>query len=426
MLQVEIPYDGPEFKRQLLHWAASQPHCVFLDSCDTVVDRYGKYDFILGVHLGDNPLLINDLDSLSSSLSRSGESWKFGCLSYDLKEAIEPRLVSELDAYVPFPRMNFFVADVVICKARGADVVVFESGYSDELLLAIRSQHIAPLEVRDFSGFTSNFSKEEYCATIDALRQHIRAGDCYEINLSQNFVATVRVPSCAALWEALIAASPVPFAGFGKWANLHLLCASPERFLQLQDGRLLTQPIKGTTQRDTDPARDAANALRLQGSEKERAENVMIVDLSRNDLHRSCEVGSVTVPYLFELQAFAQVHHLVSTIAGQKRPDVDAVQTIRNTFPPGSMTGAPKVRTCELIAQYEPSARGIYAGALGYFAPDGDFDFNVVIRSMVYDSHHGQLSYHVGGAITWDSDPLAEYEETLLKASAIRRLFEGR
>ncbi|MBP6640592.1 MAG: chorismate-binding protein, partial [Bacteroidia bacterium] len=168
---------------------------------------------------------------------------------------------------------------------------------------------------------------------------------------------------------------------------------------------------------------DAQMAFHLRNSIKEQAENVMIVDLSRNDLHRSCQVGTVEVPHLFEVQTFPQVHHLVSTITGRKRLDVSAVQAIRNTFPPGSMTGAPKVRACELIAQYERLSRGVYSGSLGYFAANGDFDWNVVIRSLVYDANSGQMSYHVGGAITWDSDPAAEYAETLLKAKAIAGLF---
>jgi para-aminobenzoate synthetase component 1 len=149
----------------------------------------------------------------------------------------------------------------------------------------------------------------------------------------------------------------------------------------------------------------------------------MIVDLSRNDLHRSCETGSVEVPQLFELQTFPQVHHLVSTVTGRKRKDLSAVDVLRNTFPPGSMTGAPKIRACELIAQYERLSRGVYSGGLGYFAPDGGFDFNVVIRSLVYDASAHRISYHVGGAITWDSVPEEEYAETILKAKAIEGLF---
>ncbi len=426
MRQVEIPFSGALLKRKLLHWAALQPYAVFLDTCDTTMDRYGRYDFILGVSLRENALICNRLEELEARVEEYAFAWRFGYLGYDLKEDIEPKLHNALPTVVAFPKMGFFEADVVVSKSRGSDRLVFETGFSEALLAEIQAQDIAPSEVVAFSGFESNFTEAEYCATIMQLRSHIQAGDCYEINLSQNFKAHVHLPSSAALWEDLVAASPVPFAGFAKWGHLQLMCASPERFLQLQGDRLLTQPIKGTAPRSVDRVQDAALAVQLRQSEKEQAENVMIVDLSRNDLNRSCEVGSVTVPHLFEIQHFPQVHHLVSTIQGQKRKDLHPIQAIRNAFPPGSMTGAPKVRTCELIAQYERSARGIYAGALGYIAPSGDFDLNVVIRSLAYDSTTKQLSYHVGGAITWDSDPAAEYAETLLKAQAISRLFAGR
>jgi para-aminobenzoate synthetase component 1 len=410
----------------LLHWAAAQSHCVFLDTCDTTVDQYGQYDFLLGVARKASPVITRDLASLEAAVSEEPLAWRFGFLGYELKAEIEPRLRSELKAAVDVGPMEFFVADVVISKRRGSDMLVFELGFSEQLVAEIKRHPITLCEVHDFTGFVSNFSEEEYCATIAQLRAHIHAGDCYEINLSQNFTAQVGLTAPAALWEDLVAASPVPFAGFGKWGTRYLMCASPERFLQLRSGQLLTQPIKGTAPRGADTVTDAALADQLRNSQKEQAENVMIVDLSRNDLHRSCEAGTVEVPHLFEVQQFPQVHHLVSTIKGTKRKGVHPVEAIRNTFPPGSMTGAPKVRTCELIAQYERSARGIYAGAFGYIAPGGDFDLNVVIRSLAYDATTQQLSYHVGGAITWDSDPAAEYAETILKATAISRLFQGR
>jgi para-aminobenzoate synthetase component 1 len=198
-----------------------------------------------------------------------------------------------------------------------------------------------------------------------------------------------------------------------------VLCASPERFLQKQGERLISQPIKGTAKRGQTPEEDAARITHLRTSEKEQAENVMIVDLTRNDLHRSCITGSVEVPYLFEIQTFPTVHQMVSTVTGQVQPGLAWQQVVANTFPPGSMTGAPKVKAMELIRRYEGRARGAYAGSLGYCTPDGDFDLNVVIRSIVWDSASGKLSYHVGGAITYDSTPEAEYEETLLKALAI-------
>ncbi|MEY3444605.1 MAG: hypothetical protein RLZZ519_2886 [Bacteroidota bacterium] len=410
-------------RRHLLHWAALQPYCVWLESCNTEVDRYGHYEWILGVTRSSQPQLYSSLADLETALVQEKDAWRFGFLGYELKAEIEPRLQTALPSSVNFPKMGLFKADLVVTKLRGSKEITFECGWSEDLLDTILKVQPAKAGVTGFSGFTSNFTESEYCATVSELRNHIREGDVYEINLAQCFSAKAEIASPVALYESLIAASPVPFAGYCKWENLHLICASPERFLRLHQHQLITEPIKGTASRGNSPEQDAQMAFHLRNSIKEQAENVMIVDLSRNDLHRSCEVGSVEVPHLFEVQTFPQVHHLVSTITGRKRLDVSAVQAIRNTFPPGSMTGAPKVRACERIAQYERLSRGVYSGSLGYFAKNGDFDWNVVIRSLVYDAANGQMSYHVGGAITWDSDPAAEYAETLLKAKAIAGLF---
>jgi para-aminobenzoate synthetase component I len=412
-------------RRRLLHWAAAQPYCAWLESCGSDVDRYGKYEYILGIATGLDADVYHDLADLEDAMRHEKMAWRFGFLSYELKAEIEPRLETDLPSSVEFPNMGMFKADVVISKERGSDEIVFEHGWSEQVMKAIAMAAVHKGGVSGFSGFESNFDKAEYCATVERLREHIREGDVYEINLSQCFSATGIIHSPAALYEALVEKSPVPFAGYCKWKGLHLLCASPERFLRLQRHNIITQPIKGTAARGNSPEADAQMAYRLRNSIKEQAENVMIVDLSRNDLHRSCEIGSVAVPHLFEVQTFPQVHHLVSTVTGRKRRDVHAIQVIRNTFPPGSMTGAPKVRACELIAEYEGLSRGVYSGALGYIAPSDDFDFNVVIRSLVYDAGAHQMSYHVGGAITWDSDPEAEYAETLLKAKAIAGLFGG-
>ncbi|MEO1452115.1 MAG: anthranilate synthase component I family protein, partial [Bacteroidota bacterium] len=252
---------------------------------------------------------------------------------------------------------------------------------------------------------------------------HIKAGDFYEINLAQAFVAEDVSITPQAVFKRLMEISPVPFGAYIRFGEKHLICASPERFLQRQGNTLRSQPIKGTAPRSQDPQEDELHATYLRESLKERAENVMIVDLTRNDLNRSCDPFSVQVPHLFEIQAFPQVYQMVSTVEGQKRPEVSNADIWANTFPPGSMTGAPKVKTMEMIDYYEPIARGVYAGSAGYIKPNGDFDWNVIIRSLVYDAETKRLCYHVGGAITYDSDPAAEYAETLLKAKAIRKIW---
>ena len=426
MAAIDLPYSGPDLKQKLLHWAAQYPYCVFLDSCDTQVDRYGQYDFLMGVALPNCGREYRSLDALKTGLAGHSHAWAFGVLTYDLKNSIEAKLQTEVAAAIPFPEMQFFSPEIVISKRRDSAVLTFEIGYSDALWQEILAQVPETVQVKGFSGFQSNFSRSQYLERIERLRKHIRDGDCYEINLTQNFTGQVEIASPAALWEELKALSPVPFAGYARWGDTHLLCASPERFLQLKSDRLLTQPIKGTASRGKKLSSDLAQIRHLITSEKEQAENVMIVDLSRNDLYRSCEVNSVQVPELFEVQTFPQVHHLVSTVTGRKRADIHPVEALKHTFPPGSMTGAPKFRTCQLIDEYEGVGRGIYAGALGYFSPGGDFDFNVVIRSLIYDSGSDRISYHVGGAITWGSDPEAEYEETLIKAQAIGELFQGK
>jgi para-aminobenzoate synthetase component 1 len=418
---------NPELRRKLLHWAAAHPYCMVLDSCGTWVDRYGQYELLVAV-AGEDAEAILDAAALDAALHRHPARWLFGGLSYDLKNKLEPRLSTTGEAAVPFPELCFFAAQAVIALPKGEDHLQFLLGDAQKLTEEIHRAQPEAATIIGFRGFESNFSREAYLDTVSRLRAHIREGDCYEINLTQNFTADCRIHHPVALWEDLTALSPVPFAGYARWKDIHLLCASPERFLQLRGNRLLTQPIKGTATRGNRLSADLGQMRRLRSSQKEQAENVMIVDLSRNDLYRSCEVNSVEVPELFEIQTFPQVHHLVSTVTGRKRSDISPLQAIRHTFPPGSMTGAPKVRTCELIDHYEKRPRGIYSGSIGYFQPgeggSHEFDLNVVIRSLVCDASRERISYHVGGAVTWDSDPRAEYEETLVKAKAIAALFE--
>lgn len=412
------PYDMDRYQQSLLAHASCFPYCAVYDSCHTDIDRYGDYEFLMGLALPSAEVCRTRVE-LEAALAAEPDAWWMGAFSYDYKNALEPKLHSDHAAVVPFPELYFFKPLCVVGLKRGNKQIrlLYGSG------MPVEGAHLA--ELPDDPGlileedFQSQFSKEDYIAAVEAVRAYIREGETYELNLSQNYHAKGRIGSPAALWRRLTQWSPAPFAGFARWKDTYLLSASPERFLRLSDGELLTQPIKGTAARQADALADAAAAAQLQASTKERAENVMIVDLSRNDLHRVCETGSVRVPHLFEVQAFPQVHHLVSSITGQKRADVSPLAALEAAFPPGSMTGAPKLRTCELIERLERSARGMYAGAFGYFAPGGKFDFNVVIRSLVYSAETGRMSYHVGGAITWDSDAEAEYEETLVKARAL-------
>ncbi|RYY11906.1 MAG: anthranilate synthase component I family protein, partial [Cytophagaceae bacterium] len=259
----------------------------------------------------------------------------------------------------------------------------------------------------------------EYLRAVAHVREEILNGEVYELNLCQEFYAEgVGLDPVAAFWR-LNEVSPAPYAGFLRYHDHYLLCASPEQFLASQQGVITSQPIKGTRRRGTTPADDEQQRRALLLDEKERAENLMIVDLVRNDLARVARTGTVRVPELFGTYGFRHVWQLISTVAAELRPGVQLPAILRATFPMGSMTGAPKVRAMQLIEHYEATRRGLYSGSFGYGWPDGDFTFNVVIRSLQYRADTGYLSLQVGSAITYDSVPEQEYQECLLKAQGV-------
>jgi para-aminobenzoate synthetase component 1 len=228
------------------------------------------------------------------------------------------------------------------------------------------------------------------------------------------------------VYDKLKYKSPVPFGAFFKWDKKYLLCASPERFMTKIGDKVYSQPIKGTTPRSANKADDELQKQHLLNSEKERAENLMIVDLVRNDLSRTAQTGTVMVDELFGIYSFKQVHQMISTVSANPKKEVSVVEIIKSAFPMGSMTGAPKIMAMQLIEQYEQTKRGLYSGAVGYFAPNGNFDFNVVIRSLQFNSKNNYLSFEVGSAITYDSQGEEEYEECLLKASAMVNVLLGK
>jgi para-aminobenzoate synthetase component 1 len=263
--------------------------------------------------------------------------------------------------------------------------------------------------------------KEEYLSTIGQLQKHILRGDCYEINFCQEFYAEKIIIDPVIVYQKLTSVSPNPFSALYRVNDKWLICASPERFLKKQGNRILSQPIKGTSKRITDnKLQDEKSKERLLHSNKDRSENVMVVDLVRNDLAKICKEGTVQVDELYGIYSFPQVHQMISTISGELKKNISFTEMIRATFPMGSMTGAPKKRVMQLIEQYEKTKRGIFSGALGYISPGGDFDFNVVIRSIMYNASSGYLSFQAGSGITFYSDPEKEWEECMLKAEAIK------
>jgi len=285
-----------------------------------------------------------------------------------------------------------------------------------ELLAAEQSDPPPPAAQRRELALRSNFTRDGYLSAVRRAKEYIAAGDIYQVNLSQRLSAPLDTDPFR-LYCRLTKQNPAPFAGYFETPEAAIVCCSPERFLEVRDGQVETRPIKGTRPRGATPQEDARLAAELRASEKDRAENVMIVDLERNDLGRACEYGSVHVPELFALESYATVHHLVSTVRGRLRPDATALDCLRAAFPGGSITGAPKVRSMEIIEELEPTRRGVYTGAIGYLGFSGDMDVNIAIRTLV--ARQGVAYFQVGGGIVADSDPEAEYQETLDKARAL-------
>jgi len=359
-----------------------------------------------------------------------------GFLSYDFKDYLEryPRRARR-ESQVPDLSLGFY--DVVWAWSPSGIGVVVSSGLPERDILArgeraesrLRQQWerllgagrpMEPRRARATTGacITSNFTREEYCRVVERALEHIAAGDIYQVNLAQRF-RIEPAPEPAALYRALREASPAPFASLVTTENAAILSSSPERFFEIRGGRIETWPIKGTRPRGAGEAEDRALAEALASSAKDRAENVMIVDLERNDLGRICELGTVRVPALCEVERYANVHHLVSRVTGTLREDAGPAEILRAMFPGGSITGAPKIRAVEIIDELEPTRRGAYTGAIGYWDVSGDCDFNIAIRTIVAEG--GAATFHVGGGIVADSTPEGEYEETLVKARGMMR-----
>lgn len=380
-----------------------------------------QHDFIAGVGVTDS-IQTTDLRQLDEFLERNS-TWKFGHLSYDLTYVLEGIPPSKTNA-IGFPLLNFFVPQhVFILKGNELEIIsshpkkVYEEIISTPIITT--PKHVK-IEVKQ------KLTKQDYIKKINHLLDHIHRGDCYEINFCQEFFAENVHVKPTELYEKLMRVSPNPFSAFYKVNDSYLICGSPERFMMKEGDKILSQPMKGTAGRDLkDSAIDEALKKVLEFSAKEQAENVMIVDLVRNDLSKVCTDGTVKVDELFKIYSFPQVHQMISTISGELDPSVNFSDIVKATFPMGSMTGAPKRRVIELTDQYEVSSRGIYSGAVGYFTPEDDFDFNVVIRSLMYNKSTRYLSYHVGSGITFYSDPEKEWEECLLKAEGIKKVLTG-
>lgn len=411
-------------KEQLLSWGRKFQEIAWLDSNDND-SKTGEYEAILAVEAftAIKTDHVNAFDKLKEYQETTAD-WIFGYLSYDLKNDVE-RLKSSNHDGLHFPDLYFFQPQKLIFIKNDQIEFRYLRMIDDEIeedFEIIRNFKVELVEEQSTVKVEARISKEQYLEKISKMLHHIHRGDIYEANFCQEFYSEDVEIDPFSIYRSLNEISTPPFAAYLKLENFNLISASPERYLKKKGENLLTQPIKGTARRSQDAEEDKNIAEDLATDPKEKSENVMIVDLVRNDLSRIAKKGSVNVEELCKVYTFKQVHQLVSSVTAEIADDIPPVEALRTSFPMGSMTGAPKISAMKIIEQLEESKRGLYSGAVGYFTPKGDFDFNVVIRSILYNSDNKYLSFSVGGAITAKSDPEKEYEECLLKAKAMREV----
>ncbi|GAL86544.1 para-aminobenzoate synthase, aminase component [Sporocytophaga myxococcoides] len=409
------------FRKQALLWAQKFSHFAWLDN-NQIHYLYNGFPNMLAV--GEKSVISSDQNGFNSlqEWQDKNQGWLFGFFTYDLKNEIE-KLQSKNPEYIEFPSICFFEPEHLLLFEENQVTIqsenpeaIFEEIHSFEIDAIANKHHI-------INSPAASVSKENYIKKVDLIKEHLRDGDIYELNYCIEFTAQGGI-SPVQTYLKLNEISPMPFSCLIKVDSLYLISASPERFLKKEGKKLISQPIKGTRKRGATLEEDIALIEDLKTSEKEIAENMMIVDLVRNDLSRSCKPGTVIAEEIFGVHTFQQVHQMISTITGEMYENTDAVDAIKNAFPMGSMTGAPKIRAMELIDEIEESKRGIFSGAAGFFTRDGDFDLNVIIRSIFYDEKNQKISFQVGSAITYEADAEKEYEECMLKAGAMLKVLE--
>jgi para-aminobenzoate synthetase component 1 len=410
----------PNFTNQLLYWANQFREVVLLDS-NAYHQKYSSYNAVLAVDAFTS--LQTDYNNAFQDLQQyqsQTKDWLFGYLSYDLKNDIEELHSNNFDG-LTFPDLFFFQPkklfliqgnQVEIQYLRMCDDEI-ESDFEEITSITPITHYPLPITINQ------RISKENYLLKVSKMLEHIQRGDIYEANFCMEFFAHTNQLDPIEVFQKLAVISEAPFAVYFKNAAHYLLSASPERYLRKKGTRVISQPIKGTSKRSADPIADAQFKVDLAQNEKERSENIMIVDLVRNDLSHTATKGSVAVEELCEIYTFKQVHQMISTVVSEVEVTTPPVEIIRTTFPMGSMTGAPKISAMQIIETLEETKRGLYSGAVGYFTPEGDFDFNVVIRSILYNAKNEYLSFSVGSAITAQAIAAQEYEECLLKAKAM-------
>lgn len=413
-----------QFKRQLVTWGQQFREITFLDS-NSFFDEYSSFDCVLAVDAFTS--IKTDFHNAFEDLKQyqqTSKDWLFGYLSYDLKNDQEHLHSNNYDG-LEFPDLFFFQPKkLFLLKGNQLEIQYLnmcddevEEDFSDIVKcqnLEIESQEKITIEQR--------IPKQNYIEKVSKLLEHIHRGDLYEANFCMEFFAHNAIINPQEKFFRLNEISQAPFTVFFKNNKQFLLSASPERYLKKEGENLISQPIKGTAKRFSDPLEDEKSKNTLAQDPKERAENIMITDLVRNDLSRTAQKASVEVKELCGIYSFLQVHQMISTITAKIDSQYSAVDALKTTFPMGSMTGAPKYAAMKIIEELEETKRGLYSGAVGYFAPNGDFDFNVVIRSILYNQEKEYVSFSVGSAITSLSIPEREYDECLLKAKAMHEV----
>ena len=415
-MQVTV-HNVDDFKRKALAFANQFNVCCLLDS-NNYQDPYSKFDLLFAIDYIDKieTKKVNNSFEQLETFKLKNKGWLFGGLGYDLKNEIED-LNSKNDDYLQFPDLFFFAPKhLLILKGNQLKII---SDDAKNIWTKIKATNIEKSNLSAKCNIKCRFSKADYIQTLGNIKTEIIKGNIYETNFCIEFYAENSSINPGQIFQQLNILSPTPFANYFKWFDKYIISATPERFLSKRENKLISQPIKGTAKRSENQEEDEQIKHDLVNHPKEQQENVMIVDLVRNDLTKSAKKGTVSVEELFGIYSFKQVHQMISTVICEIEEGLSSVDALKNTFPMGSMTGAPKISAMQLMDHYERSQRGMYSGAVGYFSPEDDFDFNVIIRTILYNETEKYLSFHVGSAITYYADAEKEYEECLLKIKAI-------
>ena len=420
-IQKEFNLSSKDFNNLLLDWVAENNTVFTYLNSNQHIDSNSSFDVLCA--FGVNNFIEADFngafDKLGAFKSQT-KDWLFGYLGYDLKNDLENLESNNYDG-VGFKDLFFFQPKKIVSIVEDKVCFNYLETYSKDIEKDFESilNFSSPTIHKSSLQIQNKISKEKYLNKIEQVKTHIFRGDIYEMNFCQEFYVKDAEIHPLSIYKSLNSISNAPFSSFIRVNDKYVISSSPERYLKKKGSTIISQPIKGTAKRDKDSKKDFQLKETLRNCEKERSENIMIVDLVRNDLSLTAKKGSVNVEELCEIYSFEQVHQMISTVKSEILDNVDSIDVLKTTFPMGSMTGAPKISAMKIIEELESTKRGVYSGAIGYFTPNDDFDFNVVIRSILYNSKRKYLSFSVGSAITSKSSAESEYNECFVKANAL-------